>query len=1136
MKKNNRDSQKASELLRKLQEAVLSSSHKKDKQQQEPDRDELEFQKKIAGMLNRVTGQKTEPKKKSSKKSPKSLSKPTVSKKVEQKKVEIIPNAEVTVAEEPLSQPVPATVEQTKPVQEEQILQPEEPIQEEDVPTSVEISEPEEIQDITEISEEAEFTESEEIPEAAQSSEELQIALSEKEPEPIAVTEMEQETVSEDISISAEESESDASTDTHDAIPSSIRALTEEASPENVPSFSSENNNASEIEAAPAERKIPEALEILTTPSQEESPVPKEPETAPLQEPKKPLVRVIPAKPPAPKPKEKADDTIVIKPKSTIKSTVPIVIKPQKPSRTAEPIRVEVKTHMPQPSKKISPPTPVSVSENGKKSTGVALPKKISPPPPVGEREKSKSAETQIKRNPAGVSMPRNFQNKTSGGVKSKSVKKHAPRPAHAPDSSLSKEGFDIVLETVMQEELPAEPDHVDAISDHSASTGDKPVSRHRDSETSRSLSPEEALKYVEKKTGMTADDVSMIFELGYENELGRLVGQDIVKKLKAEHIRKARPTDKLRYRTAFGYRNSEYTGEQSRDLILANYVRDKKTLILRLALTALITLLLLPIEIPALFGGAFAEIRQAIPHLFPLLSLIGTIAVGIFSLKQLTAGLQSFCGFAPTPYSVAALLFPVAVISGFANLLLTGSGNEIISVNLPTVGTLLLTVICDAARLSSEMRVFRILSAEDEKTVLEPSEPHKQKLRHGDKIVKIINDDVDQNLYRLRRSSRISGFFRRCNDSTSAARPFGYLLLATLSLAFLAGFLCAVGGKDFFTVASAVLLTFFLTLPVPSILLFFYPLCRANRLLTHRNCALVGEESVVEYSQPKTVIFHDGDMYTAQKCTQTMVRDGEDFRRDMRLAGILFRKMSGALDAIGQATSQRRAADPPVTFVRLGENGTEAVVDNHYHLLAGDAQFLSKSGVRIPKESTDRAVKRGENVSLMYVAIDGVLRLTYEIEYAVSDDFERMISVLAEHSTYAAIRTYDPNLNDTFLQETRSEGAEYVRVIKPAKYEQDELSEVSDSGAVALGNRFDTTRPLIAASLIQKLRFYGYRVQFVLAVVGAILAGILSFNRSELLPGIPVFIALLFQCAAVAAVWIATRLTLHIGSAEHLK
>ena len=650
-------------------------------------------------------------------------------------------------------------------------------------------------------------------------------------------------------------------------------------------------------------------------------------------------------------------------------------------------------------------------------------------------------------------------------------------------------------------------------------------------------LSTQEILKYTERKTGLSPDDVSMILELGYDQELSNLIGRDALKKLKAEHVREKRPTDKLHYLTSFGYRNQEYTGEQGRDVILANYVHDKKALILRLALTALITLLLLPMELPMLFAGLFPMGFEKIPViLLPLLSLMGLILATLISHKCVRAGIRSFFRISPSPYSIAGLLCMIAIPTGMVNLFLAGGEKTLISLNLPAVGTLLVTAICDAARLASEMKVFRIISVDEEKTVMETAEPQKQKIRQGDKIVQIINDDVDLNIYCVRKSNFITGFFRRCNDSSSAVRPFGFLLLTALTLSFLTGFTSAVFGKDVATVASASLLTFFISLPVPAVVLFFYPLCRANRLLNHRNCALIGEESVAEFGRNKTVIYRDKDMFTIKKCTQTMIREGEDFRRDMHLAAILFRRMRGALSDLDPHSAEKALSDPPVTFVRLGENGTEAMVDNRYHLLAGDGKFMVKNGVRIPEERTESAAQRKENVCLMYLAINGVLKLTYEIEYEASPSFESMAALLAEHNTRLAIRTYDPNLNDAFMEQSRDSGVEYIRVIKPVRNESDGTMEISDNGVVALGGRFDLPRTMIAASVINTIRSYGYRIQFVAAILGAALTMLHTFLYPDLPSGFSLLIALLFQGIFTAVAWLATRLIFRFGSSENLK
>ncbi len=1119
MKKKDRDAGKTSELLRKLQEAVLSS-HKKEEPAEEPDSDELAFQKKIAEMLNRATPSETESKTKKKPSKPKKESAATEKAISEHLSADQPPETdasdEASKSSAPVPQPAPPPLKPSKAksrpkkerankaikqeITEEAEETPTTPIT--DVPTDVPTDEsPNESlqtdseqfsEEATEVVEVFARDETEVISESADGSAELS-------------TEQQQETAPD------EDSEAPVPETTEEPIP--WRSEPQEEPP------TEEIAESAVIPEEPAQ--APQSAAFSDDPvfsAEEEREAIEEPKQAAPTAPRKTAMRITPAKAPPRQPQPRDPNTIVITPKTNLKSTVPIVIKPQRLERTADPIRVEVKHPMPKAPIKVSPPKTESKPAEPAKQT----PQKAAP-----------SASAQSTRTAAGVSAPRRAQPHV-GTVKSRGVKKHHPHPAPAHQPSVREdEGFDIVLESVLSENTVSEAAiSQEAGADSLRSNGG---SNTRSAHFASTLTVEEILKYTEKRTGMTPDDVSMIFELGYENELGHLIGQDALKKLKAEHIRSTRPADKLRYRTSFGYRNQEYTGKESRDAVLANYVHDKKTLILRLALTALITLLLVPMELSHLFGGVWQEIRLAQPLLYPLLGLLGLAAAGALSLKFILAGIQSFFRFSPTPYSAVGLLFPLAAAVGTANLFLTGENLQLISLNLPTVSLLLLIAVCDALRLSSEMRVFRILSAEDEKTVLEPAETHKQKLRHGDKIVKIINDDLDQNLYRPRKSELVSGFFRRCSDTSSAARPFGFLLLATLTLCFVTGLIATVLGNGFQTVASAVLLTFFFSLPIPSVLLFFYPLCRANRLLCHRNCALVGEESVAEYGQPKTVIFRDRDLFTLNKYTQTMVREGEDFRRDIRLAGILFRKMKGALDEL-DPNSASSVNDPPVTLVRLGENGTEAIVDNHYHLLAGNAQFLTKSGVRVPKESTDRREGRNENARLMYVAIDGVLKLTYEIEYTASPAFEAMISLLAEHGTYSAIRTYDPNINDEFLQACGVAGAEYVRVIKPVKYESEDTVEVSDSGAVALGDRFDVTRPTVAASLIQKIRSVGYRVQLAATAAGAALGLILALRQSELLAGVPVLLAMLFQGGLLFAAWLATRLTFRWNTPDNFK
>lgn len=650
--------------------------------------------------------------------------------------------------------------------------------------------------------------------------------------------------------------------------------------------------------------------------------------------------------------------------------------------------------------------------------------------------------------------------------------------------------------EEVQPEEIPyEEPEVVSA----DPKLSDRAMERQKQLRRLRDNPSVPIYELIRRKTGLDEGDISMIFELGYDNELGRLVGYENLKKLKSEHLRRISKGDRKHYRTAFGYRGEEYTGQNS-DTVKAAYVRDKKTMILRILLTALLSVFLLALDFPEWIGGVLVRLSLLSPYLFPGISLAGLIGVLLLSLRQLNAGLRSFFKFASTPYSVLSMLTPVLL--GYNLLLLLFPDAGMLKVNFIASVFFLLAAIADAFRLVGEMRSLAILSSPEIKTVLAPAATRKKKLRYGDRIVKIINDDAGEDLYRVQQAQDTTGFFRRFNSMDAAVLPFSLLIPLAGAVAFLAGIGYAVFVDASFPSAVSVAMTVLMVgVPINAIFCFFYPLCRANTVLAKRKCTLVGEEAVEALCHPKTVIFDDSDMYTAEKCNEISVRQGDDFKEDLHLAGILFRKIGSTLNGIGKTAPKSREKDPPVTIVRITDYGIEAVINNSEHILAGSAEFLEKNGVRVSKESADKALRRRPNVSILYVAINSVLKLSYDLEYRTYRSFEEMASLLAQHNTAIAIHSYDPDLNDIFLQNSRVDTAETIRVIKPGRFEYPSVLEVTDTNAVSLGKKTDIAYPIYAAQRVKQARRDSTVFQFIISLGGAALAATLLFTgQSSLL------------------------------------
>jgi len=299
-----------------------------------------------------------------------------------------------------------------------------------------------------------------------------------------------------------------------------------------------------------------------------------------------------------------------------------------------------------------------------------------------------------------------------------------------------------------------------------------KPLSESA-SELDDNLSP---MEQITKKSGLTEDDVAMMIGMGYERELARQVGYDLLKNLKKERLQTNEQTDASYYRTAFGYRGQESVANNNRQSAIAAYVRDRGFVIARLAITALCTLLLFFIDQPSFLSESVMKTlfsgKQQTVHLVGLVLLA---TVFLVSWKQIYAGLRSFFAFQPTPYSVPAMLAPIVFLYSVLTAFISP---HVLQFRFLMSTVLLLIALCDFLRINCELNALRLLTTDVPKTVLTEATPLKIKVLNNQKIVKIINDDLGKNIYEIGQSNQILGFFRRCNYMTSAARPFAIMTL----------------------------------------------------------------------------------------------------------------------------------------------------------------------------------------------------------------------------------------------------------------------------------------------------------------------------------------------------------------------
>ncbi len=792
----------------------------------------------------------------------------------------------------------------------------------------------------------------------------------------------------------------------------------------------------------------------------------------------------------------------------------PIVIRPRTQEAPRESIVISPKSDtsrapIPQPSKESFDREPIRI---GRKSNTTM--NKQAPPPKKAETEtEQKTAAprvvvhpTRSSKKPKDTVMTATASKPLSRPTLKKAVTKKKPRVSLPESTPIEDPTLEEVLDDVSVDDIIEEP--MEQPEELKPEEPQAPTPRRVKKAVPDADAALPIKERIAKQTGLNEDDLALVFELGYDNELGQLVGYENLKQLRYEHLQLKSQTHRKHYRTAIGYRGEEQVGAKDRDKRLAAYAHDKKQLLTRTVLTALVALLSLFTDLPQLIGERLAIYQTQYPLLFPLLGILFLCIGAALSFRQLNAGVRRLLKFEPTPYSVSALLLPLALVY---DIIMMFAPANALPVNFLILCTLLLTAVCDVLRYCCELRTVQFLTSQESKIVLEAATPRKKKLRQGNKIVKIINDDAGESHYRVRRAKDTIGFFRRFNNMESAARPFTVMLIVMLSLAIVLGFAYAIHERSFFSALSFSMTVLLLCAPLCAVFNYFYPIFVANRLLARVQGALVGEEAVAEYAQTKTVIFDDVELLSARIHAQSFLHKGDDFKEDLQIASMLFRKLGGTLGQIASPL-KAQAANALVSIVRVVDGGVEAMVNHQYHVLAGDAAFLKRNGIPVPPESTDRAVARAKNVGLLYVAVNGTLKLSYEVEYSLDPKFEAMIAELAYQNTVVGLHTYDPNLSDAFLIAIRPENADPIRTIRPGRYEENNEAEVVDTGAVAVESTADLPCVLAAANGIFAARRFGFRMQIISSILAGIASILLGFFGGEHLLGVlPVALYQLF-------------------------
>ena len=107
---------------------------------------------------------------------------------------------------------------------------------------------------------------------------------------------------------------------------------------------------------------------------------------------------------------------------------------------------------------------------------------------------------------------------------------KSIPQAQRSRDEALDEVLDDIILDDENPEEIPVDAPEEIVPGEQKPTNLLERLRQRREKQAEKNLG---AMELICKKSGFSEDDLAMLFELGYESELGRLVGYENLKKLK---------------------------------------------------------------------------------------------------------------------------------------------------------------------------------------------------------------------------------------------------------------------------------------------------------------------------------------------------------------------------------------------------------------------------------------------------------------------------------------------------------------------------------------------------------------------------------------------------------------------------
>lgn len=562
------------------------------------------------------------------------------------------------------------------------------------------------------------------------------------------------------------------------------------------------------------------------------------------------------------------------------------------------------------------------------------------------------------------------------------------------------------------------------------------------------------------KKEEIKDDEISLLLQLGYKNELKSEVGEERTDFVVQSISNSYRPD---RNKIPFGFCGKEFSEKDQIPKIKQKYDSDKRMLIVKTALFSAIAVVLL---ILSLIAKNRTDISSVI--MFPIMEMI-IMGLGCTVIyKEIASGIIGIFKFSPDIFAIPIFSVLILAFYDVMTVIMAITNSDLLNTNTISLFGFtsslffIFALVSQLMNCSREQKTFGLISGAETLYVGEIPTSGEEKASDSDtSSTREARKNSKGNTVIFKKSRYISEYFKRTSESSY--RTINVALAMVLSLVFamlLSIIIVSTGNGNSIDVVSTFIFTFYVCLSASFILSMPVMLFAASKNLNEKKSGIIGTGAVEEYANVNSAIFPDTDAVSVSENIEVIPLGSGDMNEAIKTSHRLFSSLGGTLCEALKNNSYN--ADTSVSYANINiksinDDGVDLYMDENTHILFGNKKFIMTCADNYNAELLDSIPQnKTHGKEVAYLFINGMPCLGYVMSLKYKKDFLDVVQLLSANHVNAVVSTYEPHVRSARLDNTN------IATYRPNKHESPDKNISRFGGIISSGNSTNAAYPLL--------------------------------------------------------------------------